>query len=102
LQTGIQLVEFMDNLTVEVKYTAVQLVKTLNDLRGNITATNQVFEQTRANPFGILYITLPAGKLFDEVRINQFQFKVTLKNTSERNPVNVGALHTHLTHTVRH
>ena len=96
LQCGIQLGQFPVNLIVKVEDAPVILPKLLDSFRRYKTSTHQFLQHALCNPLSILYVTLVARQLLDEIGIDKLQLEMGFKDSPDGNPVDTCALHTNL------
>ena len=98
LQCSINLAEFAYALRIESRDMSVILTKLLNEVFRNITAFDKVLEKAGGYPLRIFHVTLLSGKLFDEVRIDQFETGIVFQHSPHWHPVDARAFHTDLLH----
>ena len=93
LDDGVELGELSDNLVVKVVDAPVILAQLLDALGRDEAATDKFLHHALRYPPGILDIALVAGKLPDEVGVDELQPEVRLKHTPYRNPIDTRAFH---------
>ena len=93
LKQGIQFGQFIDLLLVQVKNASVILTHALHYLIRHETATDEILHGTFGYPGSVTDITFSAGKLLDEVGVDQLQTFYVTENAPDGIPVNTGAFH---------
>ena len=101
LHDAVELRELAHYLRIKVEDATVVLAKLLDALRRHEAATHQILHRALRYPLGILHVALAAGKLLDEVRVDQLQAEMGLQHAPDGNPIHGGTLHRHLGHTLR-
>lgn len=88
---------------VLVEFINVPPVQTqlLDHVVGNKAVPDQVLQENRGNPFGILHVAFATGKLLDELRVDKIQAEIILQQMPDRLPIYTGTFHADLAHVVR-
>lgn len=81
LHHGIQFGQLADYLLVEIEDAAVVLAELLYDIWRDKTAVRQLLHRAFRYPLRILHVALTAGKLPDEIRIDQTQPEMGRQHT---------------------